>query len=63
MIVCCEAGELSDAPMATCPPRPKFKIGDKVRVNVDVNVLRAMQEGHGGWNPKMMRVSCSAVYL
>jgi len=34
----------------------KFKIGDKVRVDLDVDVLKAMQEGHGGWHPKMADV-------
>jgi len=34
----------------------KFKIGDKVRVDLDVDVLKSMQEGHGGWHPKMADV-------
>jgi len=39
----------------------KFKIGEKVRVDLDVEVLKAMQEGHGGWHPKMADVSMCAV--
>ncbi|XP_012946086.1 E3 ubiquitin-protein ligase MIB2 [Aplysia californica] len=30
-----------------------FKVGDKVRCNLDMEVLKQMQEGHGGWNPRM----------
>ena len=33
-----------------------FKVGDKVRVGLDVEVLKAMQDGHGGWNPRMAEV-------
>ncbi|XP_025829429.1 E3 ubiquitin-protein ligase MIB2 isoform X4 [Agrilus planipennis] len=32
---------------------PPFTVGDKVKVNVDVNQLKIMQQGHGGWNPRM----------
>ena len=35
----------------------QFKVGDKVRVDLDVEILKAMQEGHGGWNPRMADVS------
>jgi len=41
---------------ATSAIQLKFKIGDKVRVDLDVEVLKAMQEGHGGWHPKMADV-------
>ena len=34
-----------------------YKVGDKVRVDLDVETLKIMQEGHGGWNPKMADVS------
>ena len=34
----------------------QFKVGDKVTVGLDVDVIRVMQEGHGGWNPKMAEV-------
>ncbi|XP_072174847.1 E3 ubiquitin-protein ligase MIB2-like [Diadema setosum] len=33
--------------------KTKFCVGDKVKVVLKVDVLKAMQEGHGGWNPKM----------
>jgi len=33
-----------------------FKVGDKVRVGLEVEILRMMQEGHGGWNPRMADV-------
>lgn len=35
---------------------PPFSVGDKVQVNVAVEQLRPMQQGHGGWNPKMAEV-------
>ncbi|KAL1116546.1 hypothetical protein AAG570_005018 [Ranatra chinensis] len=31
-----------------------FSVGDKVKVVVDVDTLRRLQEGHGGWNPRMV---------
>ncbi|XP_026537326.1 E3 ubiquitin-protein ligase MIB2 [Notechis scutatus] len=30
-----------------------FQHGDKVKCLLDIDILREMQEGHGGWNPKM----------
>lgn len=33
-----------------------FSVGDKVKVNKDVETLKSMQEGHGGWNPRMAQV-------
>nr|XP_033777263.1 E3 ubiquitin-protein ligase MIB2 isoform X1 [Geotrypetes seraphini]XP_033777264.1 E3 ubiquitin-protein ligase MIB2 isoform X1 [Geotrypetes seraphini]XP_033777265.1 E3 ubiquitin-protein ligase MIB2 isoform X1 [Geotrypetes seraphini]XP_033777267.1 E3 ubiquitin-protein ligase MIB2 isoform X1 [Geotrypetes seraphini]XP_033777268.1 E3 ubiquitin-protein ligase MIB2 isoform X1 [Geotrypetes seraphini]XP_033777269.1 E3 ubiquitin-protein ligase MIB2 isoform X1 [Geotrypetes seraphini] len=33
-----------------CQP---FQPGDKVKCLLDMDILREMQEGHGGWNPKM----------
>ncbi|XP_030761110.1 E3 ubiquitin-protein ligase MIB2 [Sitophilus oryzae] len=30
-----------------------FGVGDKVQVSVSVEELKLMQQGHGGWNPRM----------
>ncbi|XP_056096411.1 E3 ubiquitin-protein ligase MIB2 isoform X1 [Rhinichthys klamathensis goyatoka] len=30
-----------------------FQQGDKVKCLLELDILRQMQEGHGGWNPKM----------
>lgn len=30
--------------------------GDKVKVGLDAELLKIMQDGHGGWNPKMEEV-------
>lgn len=43
-------------------PRPSdevvvFNPGDKVKVNVDEERLKSLQDGHGGWNPRMVQVS------
>lgn len=35
----------------------KFAEGDHVRVQVEVDVFKMMQEGHGGWNDQMASVS------
>ncbi|KAK9759062.1 Mind bomb SH3 repeat domain [Popillia japonica] len=32
---------------------PPFSVGDKVKVTVTVDQLKGMQQGHGGWNPRM----------
>lgn len=36
-------------PVTPCP----FKVGDKVRCDLETEVLKQMQEGHGGWNQRM----------
>lgn len=57
------AGESSETTGSTVPPVASiFKVGDKVRVDLEVEVLRVMQEGHGGWNPKMAEVSVAEVH-
>uniref|UniRef100_A0AAZ3SGK5 E3 ubiquitin-protein ligase MIB2 n=1 Tax=Oncorhynchus tshawytscha TaxID=74940 RepID=A0AAZ3SGK5_ONCTS len=35
-----------------------FNQGDKVKCLLEVDILRQMQEGHGGWNPKMAEYIC-----
>nr|XP_046199919.1 E3 ubiquitin-protein ligase MIB2-like isoform X3 [Oncorhynchus gorbuscha] len=35
-----------------------FNQGDKVKCLLEVDILRQMQEGHGGWNPKMSEYTC-----
>lgn len=35
----------------------QFSVGDKVLVNVTVEELKALQQGHGGWNQRMAEVS------
>ena len=37
-------------------PLCQFKAGDYVRVELELEILKALQEGHGGWNPKMAMV-------
>lgn len=38
-----------------------FQHGDKVKCLLDIDILREMQEGHGGWNPKMAEVGASSI--
>lgn len=63
-------GVLPEAWPATLPGKPAelqrrvsadgqpFQRGDKVKCLLDIDVLRDMEEGHGGWNPRMAEVSC-----
>ena len=41
----------------------EFKVGDRVRVDLDVARLKSMQEGHGGWNQRMAQVITSYTWL
>lgn len=34
-----------------------FKVGDQVKVVMEVETLKLMQKDHGGWNDKMSEVS------
>ncbi|XP_071805425.1 E3 ubiquitin-protein ligase MIB2-like isoform X1 [Asterias amurensis] len=44
---------LETLPMLDGKALMTFSVGDKVKVILEEEVLKAMQEGHGGWNPKM----------
>ena len=44
------------------PPRPhKFQSGDSVKVQLEVEIFKMMQEGHGGWNEQMAEVRLDIV--
>eukprot|EP00106_Octopus_bimaculoides_P008227 XP_014775669.1 PREDICTED: E3 ubiquitin-protein ligase MIB2-like [Octopus bimaculoides] len=45
-------GEFTET-SASGEPTCHFKVGDRVRVDLDMEILKVMQEGHGGWNPRM----------
>ena len=54
---------MSCEPLAGAPyekaqlqPPSTFSQGDRVKVSLDVEVLKVMQEGHGGWNDQMAQV-------
>lgn len=34
--------------------RPSFAVGDRVKVCLDRESLMKLQQGHGGWNPRMV---------
>lgn len=34
-----------------------FNPGERVKVNVNEEQLKTLQEGHGGWNPRMVQVT------
>lgn len=39
--------------VASSPYHLLFNVGDKVKVLIQIQTLKEMQEGHGGWNPRM----------
>ncbi|XP_076233419.1 E3 ubiquitin-protein ligase mind bomb 2 isoform X1 [Calliopsis andreniformis] len=39
--------------IVSSPRHSTFNVGNKIKVLVDVDTLKEMQEGHGGWNPRM----------
>lgn len=41
---------------ATPQEKMDFTPGNMVRVQLDVEVFKAMQQGHGGWNDAMVEV-------
>lgn len=44
--------------MPSPPPKPQeFSSGDRVRVQLELEVFKMMQEGHGGWNDQMTEVN------
>ena len=45
-------------PLPPCPKPQEFSSGDRVRVQLDEEIFKMMQEGHGGWNDQMVEV-CS----
>ncbi|XP_071946064.1 E3 ubiquitin-protein ligase MIB2-like isoform X3 [Antedon mediterranea] len=45
--------KLEMSPTTTEGKKNTFNVGDKVKVVLQEDILKAMQEGHGGWNPKM----------
>ena len=55
---------MAKAQATPAPPQGQSLLasGDNVRVQLDVDVFRAMQEGHGGWNESMGEVSFVAYY-
>ena len=52
------------APLAGVPGEivaPLFVAGDRVRVMLDLEIFKMMQEGHGGWSDKMAEVSAYGI--
>lgn len=43
-------------PPPDIPEEVMFAKGDKVKIALDQEAFRSMQEGHGGWNEKMNQV-------
>lgn len=45
------------------PSEVEFAAGDRVRVELDPDVWKLMQDGHGGWNDLMSMVSVPGILL
>ena len=42
----------------------RFDVGERVRIDVDVEVVKSLQHGHGGWSDGMVEVRLSlSTYL
>ena len=42
----------------------RFDVGERVRIDVDVEVVKSLQHGHGGWSDGMVEVRLSlSLYL
>lgn len=55
-MVCVYTGEHAELQRQESAEGHTFNQGDKVKCLLEVDILRQMQEGHGGWNPKMAEV-------
>ena len=42
---------------------PKIKAGDRVKVQLEADVFRMMQDGHGGWNDQMAEVRTTVCHV
>lgn len=61
--VCVCAGEHAELQRQDSADTHSFQQGDKVKCLLEVDILRQMQEGHGGWNPKMGEVKTMRLIL
>lgn len=56
MLILVYPGEHAELQRQESADGHSFQQGDKVKCLLEVDILRQMQEGHGGWNPKMAEV-------
>lgn len=56
MLIHVNPGEHAELQRQESADGHSFQQGDKVKCLLEVDILRQMQEGHGGWNPKMAEV-------
>lgn len=47
-------GQLEEQQPVVPTVKPMFSVGDRVKVCLDVDALMKLQQGHGGWNPRMV---------
>uniref|UniRef100_A0A1A9WEY4 RING-type E3 ubiquitin transferase n=1 Tax=Glossina brevipalpis TaxID=37001 RepID=A0A1A9WEY4_9MUSC len=47
-------GQLEEQQPVVPTVKPTFSVGDRVKVCLDVDALIKLQQGHGGWNPRML---------
>ena len=41
----------------------RWKIGDQVRVDLDIEVVQSLQDGHGGWTYGMVEVIFKCILM
>lgn len=55
-------GKKEEQQPVAAPTRSTFTVGDRVKVCLERKALITLQQGHGGWNPRMAeylnRVGC-----
>ncbi|XP_037808555.1 E3 ubiquitin-protein ligase MIB2 [Lucilia sericata] len=47
-------GHLEEQQPVVPTVKPMFSVGDRVKVCLEVDALMKLQQGHGGWNPRMV---------
>ena len=55
MLLCQSSGAPIEKQAPTCT-RPSVAPGDRVRVQLELEVFKLLQDGHGGWNDQMKEV-------
>ena len=50
------SGTMSSSTSPDGSPPPPFVPGDRVRMTLELEIFKMMQEGHGSWNEQMNEV-------
>lgn len=61
MCLCMVTGQAAESSLCATG-HGTYKPGDHVKVCVDIDTLKDMQEGHGGWNSLMAKVGLACMF-